>query len=133
MDLRVDPVSLEKTRQDDGVGRRHPFAVEIADPVVRVGFRAGERNAAFAESELVGDFYVEPFLFHFVETDDPDVGDAHRNGLRNVVVAQVQHFERKIVAARQQLAFAFFDRYARFGEQFHAPFVESAFGLNGNS
>lgn len=76
------------------------------------------------------DFHVETLLLDFVQADDAQIGHAHRHGLRNIVVAQVKHFQRETVAAREQLALAVLDRYARLGEQSDTLFVESSFGLN---
>ena len=120
----------EKTRQDDRIGRGDAFAFEVRQAVVRLRLRDGQRQPALAESEPVDDFHVETFLLDFVQADDSQIGHAHRHGLRNIVVAQVEHFQREAVAAREQLALAVLDRYARLGEQSDTLFVESSFGLN---
>ena len=61
---------------------------------------------------------------------DPQIGDAHGHGLRNVVVAQVEHLHRESVGAGDEFALAFGDADACFREQADALLVESAFGLN---
>lgn len=87
----------------------------------------------FPEPEIHRLLYAESFLRHFVQPHDAQVGDAHRHGLRDVVVAQVEHFQREAPGARDEFAFAFGDADARLGEQFDALFVESALGLDCDS
>ena len=76
---------------------------------------------------------IEIFLLDFVEADDSQVGYAHGDGLRNVVVAQVEHLDREVLAFGQQLALAVLDGNSCLFEQGDALFVEPAFGLNGDS
>ena len=76
---------------------------------------------------------IEIFLLDFVEADDSQVGYAHGDGLRNVIVAQVEHLDREVLAFGQQLALAVLDGNSCLFEQGDALFVEPAFGLNGDS
>ena len=99
--------------------------------VGRVG--DGQREAAGAESERHRLFDVVSLFGHLVLADDTQVGDAHRDGLRDVVVAQEEHFERKSFGAGDEPAFALRNGDSRFEEQAEALFVEPAFGLNGYS
>ena len=90
----------------------------------------GQRDAAAAESEVHGPFDREVLLRDLVQPHDPQIGDAHGHGLRNVVVAQVEHLHRESVGAGDEFALAFGDADACFREQVDALLVESAFGLN---
>ena len=83
-----------------------------------------------AESEVHGPFDREVLLRDLVQPHDPQIGDAHGHGLRNVVVAQVEHLHRESVGAGDEFALAFGDADACFREQVDALLVESAFGLN---
>ena len=129
----VDALFGEEPREDVGVGGGDALAAEIIQPFVRHRALDGQRDAAVSEPEIHRLLYAEAFLRHFVQPHDAQVGDAHRDGLRDVVVAQEEHFEREAFGARDEFAFAFGDADARLGEQFDALFVESALGLDCDS
>jgi len=129
----VDALFGEEPREDVGVGGGDALAAEIIQPFVCHRAFHGQRDAAVPEPEIHRLLYAESFLRHFVQPHDAQVGDAHRHGLRDVVVAQVEHFQREAPGARDEFAFAFGDADARLGEQFDALFVESALGLDCDS
>lgn len=126
----VDALLGEEPREDVGVGGRHALAAEVVQSVVIRRPVHGQRDAAAAESEVHGPFDREVLLRDLVQPHDPQIGDAHGHGLRNVVVAQVEHLHRESVGAGDEFALAFGDADACFREQADALLVESAFGLN---
>ena len=130
MDLGLDSLLGEEPRENFGIGGCHALAVEKrkARVVDRVGH--GEREAAGSESEAQNLRDVEALFGHFVQSHDPEVCHAHRDGLRDVVVAQVENLEREAFGPGDELAFALGDADSRFGEQFDALFIESALGLD---
>ena len=129
----VDALFGEEPREDVGVGGGDALAAEIIQPFVCHRAFHGQREAAAPEPEVHDLFDGEAFLGDLVQPHDPQIGDAHGHGLRDVVVAQVEHFQREAPGARDEFAFAFGDADARLGEQFDALFVESALGLDGYS
>ena len=133
VDLGFDALPCEISAQDVGIGGCDAPSAEVvgARVVGRVG--DGQREAAGAESERHRLFDVVSLFGHLVLADDTQVGDAHRDGLRDVVVAQEEHFERKSFGAGDEPAFALRNGDSRFEEQAEALFVEPAFGLNGYS
>jgi len=98
------PLPREISAQDVGIGGCDAPSAEVvgARVVGRVG--DGQREAAGAESERHRLFDVGIPFGHLVLADDTQVGDAHRDGLRDVVVAQEEHFERKSFGAGDEPA-----------------------------
>ena len=133
VNLRFNALLRKVCAQDIGIGGRYAPPVEVAGTRVVGCIGYGEREAAGAESELHHPFDREAFFGHFVLADDAQIGDAHRDGLRDVVVAQKEYFERKSLGTSDEPAFAVRDADAGFEEQAEALFVEPAFGLNGYS
>jgi len=123
----------EEARENRRVRGGYPLAVEVFQSGIGFGLGDGQRDTAFAETELVRQCDIEIFLLDFVEADDSQVGYAHGDRLRNVIVAQVEHLDREVLAFGQQLALAVLDGNSCLFEQGDALFVEPAFGLNGDS
>ena len=132
MDFGLDSLFREIAGEDVGVGGRHALAAEEVGPFVVHRPGNGQREAAASEAEVHELFDREALFGHLVQPHDTQIGDPHRDGLRNVVVAQVEDFERKPFRAGNQFAFALGDPDTRFGEQFEALFIEPAFGLDGD-
>ena len=130
MDFGRNTLFGEEARENRRVRGGYPLAVEVFQSGIGFGLGDGQRDTAFAETELVRQCDIEIFLLDFVEADDSQVGYAHGDGLRNVVVAQVEHLHRESVGAGDEFALAFGDADACFREQVDALLVESAFGLN---
>ncbi len=133
MDFGVDVLFGEVAAQDVGVGGGDTLAAEEPEPFVSRRFGHGQREAAAAEPEVHDLLDGESLFGNFVQSHDAQVGDAHGYGLRDIVVAQVEDFERKPFRAGDEFAFALGNADACFGKQFDALFVQSAFGLDGNS
>ena len=82
------------------------------------------------ESEVHELLHGKTLLRHLVQPHDPQVRNAHRNRLRNVVVAQVKNLQREPFGLRNQFPFALGYLDARLRKQARALFVQSALGLN---
>ena len=70
---------------------------------------------------------------YFVEADDSQVGRSGRHHLGNVIVAQIEHFEREVGCLGEKFPFAVVDPDADVAQQGDTVFVQAAFGLDGYS
>ena len=108
-------------------------AAEEREAFVGGRFGYGQREAAASEPEVHDLLDGETLLGDLVQPHDAQVGDPHRDGLRDVVVAQVEDFQRKAFRAGDEFALALGNADACFGKQVDALFVQSALGLDGYS
>ena len=133
VDLGLDAALGEVAGEDVGVGGGDALAAEEVGTLVGGGFGHGQRDAAAPEPEVHDLFDGEALLGDLVQPHDAHIGDAHGYGLRDVVVAQVEDFQRESLGAGDEFAFALGNADACFGKQFDALFVQSALGLDGYS
>ena len=133
MNLGFDAPFGKVAHEDVRIGGGDAPAPEVLRTRVVGPLRDGQREAAPAESEIHELFDAEALFGHLVQPHDSQIGDAHRHGLRNVVVAQVEHLERESFGPRDEFALAFGNLDACFGKQTGALFIESALGLDGYS
>ena len=133
MDLGLDPLLGEVAGEDVGVGGGDAPAAEEREAFVGGRFGYGQREAAASEPEVHDLLDGETLLGDLVQPHDAQVGDPHRDGLRDVVVAQVEDFQRKPFRTGDEFALALGNADACFGKQVDALFVQSALGLDGYS
>ena len=133
VDLGLDPLLGEVAGEDVGVGGGDAPAAEEREAFVGGRFGYGQREAAASEPEVHDLLDGETLLGDLVQPHDAQVGDPHRDGLRDVVVAQVEDFQRKAFRAGDEFALALGNADACFGKQVDALFVQSALGLDGYS
>ena len=133
VDLGLDPLLGEVAGEDVGVGGGDAPAAEEREAFVGGRFGYGQREAAASEPEVHDLLDGETLLGDLVQPHDAQVGDPHRDGLRDVVVAQVEDFQRKPFRAGDEFALALGNADACFGKQVDALFVQSALGLDGYS
>ena len=102
--------------QDAGVGGGNAFSLEPGRSVVFVRLGNGEGDAAGSESQFADHLQGETPLFHFVQADDAQVGRSGGHYLRDVIVAHIQKFQRKIGRLGQEFPFRIIDFNADFGQ-----------------
>ena len=129
----VDALFGEEPREDVGVGGGDALAAEEREALVGGRFGHRQRETAASEPEVHDLLDGETLLGDLVQPHDAQVGDAHRDGLRDVVVAQVEDFQRKAFRAGDEFALALGNADACFGKQVDALFIQSALGLDGYS
>lgn len=82
--------------------RWQSFAIEPLQSWIINLLRDGKTQAALAEAQSVDDLGILTALHELIFTYDTDVGYARGNALRDIVIAKVKHFERKITCLHQE-------------------------------
>ena len=116
---------IEIALEYDGIGSGDASSVEPRWIVVAACSRNSYREATLAETEFHPHIDALLLFKHFVEPYYAYIGHAHRDSLRDVVVAQVQHMERKTACFGYEFAMTCRRGYTCVGQKGQGVFVKA--------
>ena len=95
---------FQEARKDAGIGSGNGFAFEPLQTGILDILGHGQRQTATAEAQSAYDFGIFVLFGILVFAHNTDVGNAGGYGLRDVVVAQEEHFDGEIRRLYQKCA-----------------------------
>ena len=110
----LDVILFQKTVQYIWIGGGNLFPIKPFYTRIVDALGNGEAQPTFAESQMLDDGSIFMPFHKFIFTNHANVGNSTCHTLRNVVVAQVEHFQWEIRGMDQKGALAGADFYIGF-------------------
>ena len=126
-------IGLHESSQDVGIRSCNLASLKPLEARILDGFGNGQREPTATETQRTHHVCLLLPLFELVLSHNSQISHARCHTLRDVIVAQIEHFDGEIAALHEQrtLAAAHFD--ARLSKQGHCILKKPTFRLNCDS